>query len=88
MKGRIRKILAAGILPQCLHNAQVVGATETELEKTVAMLGQMLGVKQRMSTHAALLCMPGWTHPIFRVTIPLVKIGYSLSGLMQLIILT
>ena len=26
-----------------------------------------------MSTHSALLCMPGWTHPIFKVTIPLVK---------------
>ena len=55
VKGRIRKILSAGIRPQCLHNAQVVGATETELEKTVTMPGQMLGVKQRMSTHTALL---------------------------------
>ena len=51
----------------------MVGATETELEKTVTMLGQMLGVKKRMSTHAALLCMPGWTHPIFKVTSPRVK---------------
>ena len=45
VRGRIRKILTAGILPQALHNAQVVGATDTELDKMVVLLGQMLGVK-------------------------------------------
>ena len=45
VRGRIRTILTAGILPQALHNAQVVGATDTELDKMVVLLGQMLGVK-------------------------------------------
>ena len=73
VRGRIRKILTAGVLPQVLHNAQVVGSTETELENTTVLMGQMLGVKKRNSTHAALLSMPGWSHPIYKVTIPLVK---------------
>ena len=77
VRGRIRQILTAGVLPQVLHNAQVVGATETELEKTTVLMGQMLGVKKRNSTHAALLSMPGWSHPIYKVTIPLVKTGFS-----------
>ena len=38
----------------------------------------MLGVKARKSTTAALMTMPSWVDPIYRVTIPLAKMWLSL----------
>ena len=73
VRGRLRKLLTAGLAPQVLHHAQVVGSTDTELEQTRRLMGQMLGILQRQSTTAGLLSMPSWVDPISRVTIPLVK---------------
>ena len=73
VKGRVRKLLTAGIAPQALHNAQVVGATDTEVEKIRRIKGEMLNIPKRDSTTAALLTMPGQVDPLYRATIPLVK---------------
>ena len=73
VKGRVRKLFTAGIAPQALHNAQVVGATDTELTQTRRVMGEMFNVKTRDSTTAALLTTPGQVDPLYRATIPLVK---------------
>ena len=73
VKGRVRKILTAGIAPQALHNAQVLGATDTEITKVRRMMGDMMNVKPRDSTTAALLTTPGRVDPLYKCTIPVVK---------------
>ena len=73
VRGRIRKVIGGGVIPQAFHNAQVVGVTDTELDRGRRMVGEMVNVKKRHSTTASLFTMPGYVDPIFKGTIPLVK---------------
>ena len=43
LRGRIRKLLATGVAPQFLHNAQVSGANETELKEARSLMGKCSG---------------------------------------------
>ena len=56
------------------------GVTDTELDRGRRMVGEMVNVKKRHSTTASLFTMPGYVDPIFKGTIPLVKLASELVG--------